>query len=86
MGVSFEYIVYSSRLGEVGNSKRGVRGISTTDKFTIGVLPLCPTEVFGRISLLTTELDKNELVFSIGVLCEVECMKEILVLGCGCLS
>jgi hypothetical protein len=80
--VRFEYIVYSSRLGEVGKSKRRVGGISTADKFTAEFLPLCPTEVFGRISLLTTELAKNELVVSGGVLCEVEGSQELLVLGC----
>jgi hypothetical protein len=86
MGVGFEYIVYSLRLGEVGKSERRVSGISTADKFTVGILPLYLTEVFGRISLLTAELNKNELVVSGGVLCEVEGSQALLVLGCGCLS
>ena len=68
----FEYIVYSLRLGEVGKFERRVNEISTTDKFSARFLPLCPTEVFGNISLLTTEPAKNELVVSGGVLCEVE--------------
>jgi hypothetical protein len=82
--VRFEYIVYYPRLGEVGKYERRVGGISMTDKFTIGVLPLCPTEVFGKISLLTTELNKNELVVLGGVLFEVEGSQELLVLGYGC--
>ena len=82
----FEYIVYSSRLGEVGKFERRVGGISTADKFTVELLPLCPTEVFERISLLTTELNKNELVVSGVVLCEFEGSKALLVLGCRCLS
>ena len=84
--MGFEYIVYSLRLGEVGNSERRVSGISTADKFTVGLLHFCLTEVFRRISLLTTKLNKNELVVSGGVLCEVEGSQELLVLGCRCLS
>jgi hypothetical protein len=71
VSVRFEYIVYSSRLGDVGKYERRVDGISTADKFTARLLSLCSTEVFGRISLLTTELNKNELVVSGGVLCEI---------------